>query len=155
MSDLFSKKHDDSMRGIALDARDTFRRLGIEDLAMSGDGDLLTKGKGIDDIASDNFRAQKAIRNGLEPSSATWEEIAAVAQARARANLALPDSATLQDIYNAMGDLEDRVIVAAKQGKLGALDAGNPEVVFAMTTAAKKLPEYAADLVAIVRANLK
>ena len=47
MADLFSKKHDDSTRGITRDAGDIFRRLGadIEELARSGDDDLLTKGE--------------------------------------------------------------------------------------------------------------
>ena len=69
--------------------------------------------------------------------------------------MGLPEGAALSEIYAAMQDLEAQVIHAAQKGNLSLLDASNSEVVFAMTTAAEKLPEYAAELIALVRANSK
>jgi hypothetical protein len=101
----------------------------------------------IDDIKSDNFRGQKAIRNELDPDTATWTDIETVARARACENLGLPDGADLHDIIDVRRQLAREVHQHALSGNLDNLDWQNPETVFAAQLAVKYGGEKSPEIV--------
>ncbi len=141
--EMFSRKNAATTAGIAADFREAMERLELGDYARGIARQAETKlglppefaGSfevpcfEIDDIASDNHRAQKAIRNGLD-SDAKWSDIEAVARAQSRSNLGLPESADLGDIVDARRKLAREVLRRTRDGSLDELDWRNPEVQF-------------------------
>jgi len=114
------------------------RRLGLEDMqSKMVDGSL----PGIDLKASDDYRAERAVRQGLDPATATWQEITQVANARARTALGLPPGASVYAIVQARRALYQEVSKAYAAGTLNALDSKNPEISYAIERVTKAAPE--------------
>ncbi len=111
-------------------------RLGLEDLKSQLVGGALP---GIDLKESDKYRAERAVKQGLDPATATWQEISQTANSRARTSLGLPATAGIYEIVKARRMLAAEVAKAFATGKEGTLDSKNPEVAYAIKQMTKEV----------------
>ncbi len=167
--DMFSRRNPGTMEGIAADFRDAMERLELGEyargiakqasvkLALPPESarDFEVERFAIDDIASDNFRAQKALRNGLPTDSAKWSEIEESARQRSCGHLGLPTDSSLLDIINARRTLALDVHRHALDGTLKELDWQNPEIQFAARLCIKVADKHSPDIVPVLQEQLQ